>query len=160
MARTSPASPTSPSTTVPSGTGLSRKLEAIAETMAISTAGSITLTPPATFMKISYPIRCMPSCFSITAASKATRLGSNPRMVRRGVPKLVLLARACSSTRIGRVPSILAVTVEPGAFAGRSDKKTAEGLATSSRPWSFISKTPISLVEPNLFLTARRIRKI
>ena len=81
-------------------------------------------------------------------------------MVRRGVPKLVPLVRACSSTRIGRVPSMLAVTTDPAAAAGRSDRKTAEGLATSSSPRSFISKTPISLVEPKRFLTARRTRKM
>lgn len=51
-----------------------------------------------------------------------------------------------------------AVTTDPGAASGRSAKNTAEGLATSPRPRVFISKTPISLVEPKRFFTARRIR--
>ena len=54
---------------------------------------------------------------------------------------------------------MLAVTTEPGASAGRSERKTAEGLPTSTRPDSRISKTPISLVEPKRFLTARNTRK-
>ena len=33
-----------------------------------------------------------------------------------------------------------------------------EAFATSIRPCSRISKTPISLVDPNLFFTPRRIR--
>jgi hypothetical protein len=59
---------------------------------------------------------------------------------------------------MGRVPSMQAVTTEPGAFLARSDKNTADGLGTCSKPDSFISNTPISLVEPNRFLTARRMR--
>ncbi len=57
----------------------------------------------------------------------------------------------------------------PGAPDARQDHRAgdvhrplrrnrAAGFATSARPLSFISKTPISLVEPKRFLTVRRIR--
>src|SRR3989454_1753430 len=72
--------------------------------------------------------------------------------------KLVGETSACNSMRIGRVPSRLAITTEPVAFCGRSDRNQADGLATSWSPASVISNTPISLVEPNRFFTARRIR--
>src|SRR2546422_7875174 len=72
--------------------------------------------------------------------------------------KLVGETNACNSMRIGRVPSRLATTTEPVAFCGRSDRNQADGLATSLSPASVISNTPISLVEPNRFFTARRIR--
>src|SRR5207245_2668136 len=77
---------------------------------------------------------------------------------RRGMGKLVGETNACNSMRIGRVPSRLATTTEPVAFCGRSDRNQADGLATSLSPASVISNTPISLVEPNRFFTARRIR--
>ena len=47
---------------------------------------------------------------------------------------------------------------EPGASLGRSARKKPEGFGTSVRPRSAISKTPISLVDPNRFLTARSTR--
>ena len=58
-----------------------------------------------------------------------------------------------------RVPSRLDTTAEPEAPSGRSARNISEGLVTSSSPPSFISKTPISITEPNLFLTARSILK-
>jgi len=47
------------------------------------------------------------------------------------------------------VPFWAAVTAIPGASSGRSARKSAEGLGTSTSPPAFISKTPISLAEPN-----------
>ena len=47
---------------------------------------------------------------------------------------------------------------EPAAPRGRSARNIADGFTTSRSPWSVISKTPISLVEPNRFFTARRTR--
>ena len=107
---------------------------------------------------MSWPDRLSPIRFSITATSSAIRLPSTPFAIRRGMEKLVGDTSACNSIRMGRVPSRLATTTEPVAFCGRSDKNHADGLATSCRPASVISKTPISLVDPNRFLTARRIR--
>ena len=49
------------------------------------------------------------------------------------------------STSTGRVPSMAAVTIEPGLPSGRSAKKKADGLGTSIKPAPCISKTPISL---------------
>ena len=54
---------------------------------------------------------------------------------------------------------MLQTTAEPGTCSGRSIRKISEGLVTSFKPASFISNTPISLVEPKRFFTARRMRK-
>jgi len=48
------------------------------------------LTPPVTFIKISRPERFIPSLFSMTATIKETLWLSRPKIVRRGVPRLVL----------------------------------------------------------------------
>ncbi len=61
---------------------------------------------------------------------------------------------------MGRVPSMLQATTEPDTFIGRPDNMSSDGFSTSIRPFDFISKTPISLVEPNLFLTALRILNV
>ena len=58
----------------------------------------------------------------------------------------------------GLVPSIVGTIVEPGTFVERSSKNISEGLSTPFNPLCFISKIPISFVEPNLFFTALRIR--
>jgi len=55
-------------------------------------------------------------------------------MVRRGVPKLVAHAKAWSSTRIGRVPSILAVTTEPDPTSPGQPKELFKGQYESN-PW-------------------------
>lgn len=47
-----------------------------------------------------------------------------------------------------RLPSIRQVTQVPDTFTGRPESIIMEGFATSVRPRSVISKTPISLVEP------------
>ena len=57
------------------------------------------------------------------------------------------------------MPSIPANTAVPGVPRSRSDRKSAEGLATSCNPAPVISNTPISSVGPKRFLTARRMRK-
>ena len=56
------------------------------------------------------------------------------------------------------MPSMPAKTAEPEAAASRSERKRAEGFATSARPVPVISKTPISSAGPKRFLTARRMR--
>ena len=47
---------------------------------------------------------------------------------------------------------------EPGLLPSRSPRKSSDGLATSLSPPLTISKTPISSLGPNRFLTARRMR--
>ena len=100
----------------------------------------------------------MPQILSMTAVSSDTRLWSTPIAVRLGIPKLVGLTRDWTSIRIGRVPSMLGTTTDPAAPSGRSARKKAEGLATSTRPVSRISKTPISWVGPKRFLIPRMTR--
>ncbi len=78
--------------------------------------------------------------------------------MRRGVPKDVGDTSACTSTSIGREPSIVHTTAEPGAPACRSERKSAEGFATGLRPAPVISKTPSSETAPKRFFTARTIR--
>ena len=157
-ARTSPARPTSPQTTVAGSMGFSKKLDNSAATTPRSRAGSTMRMPPAMLRKMSWSNRVTPSFFSSTAVSRASRCGSAPMAVRRAVPRLERLTRACTSTRIGRVPSTLGSTTDPGTFTGRSARNRAEGLSTPTRPRSCISNTPISLVEPKRFLTVRRMR--
>ena len=57
------------------------------------------------------------------------------------------------------MPSMPAKTDVPAAVASRPDRKKADGLPTSARPFPVISKTPISSVGPKRFLMARRMRK-
>src|SRR5207244_9686542 len=93
------------------------------------------------------------------AVSTATRPESTPIAVRRGDPPDEESATsACTSTRSGRDPFITAATALPEASADRSARKSAEGFGTSTSPSDFISKTPISFVEPNRFLCARSTR--
>ena len=104
--------------------------------MAISIAGSVTLTPPGNVHEdIITPSGAYPIFFSMTAASSATRLGSRPKMVRRGVPKFVALANAWSSTRIGRVPSMLGrYEPTPATPAGRSGKEHGRRIGNFIQP--------------------------
>ena len=57
------------------------------------------------------------------------------------------------------MPSIAHRTHEPGAWLA-SPTNSAEGSATSTRPPDRISNTPISLVAPKRFFSARRVRKL
>ncbi len=101
----------------------------------------------------------MPSFRSSTAVSSATRAPSTPMAVRRGEPRDAESATsACTSTSSGREPLMHADTALPDASRGRSARKNALGLATSTRPSLFISNTPISLVEPKRFFCARSTR--
>jgi hypothetical protein len=95
----------------------------------------------------------------MTATRRDTRFTSTPSAVLRGIPKLVGTTKAWSSIRIGLEPSRLGTTTDPEAGWVRSERKNSEGLTTSTNPESFISKTPISFVEPKRFLTALKIRK-
>ena len=62
----------------------------------------------------------------------------------------------CTSTSIGRVPSMAGSSTEPGP-ARRPPRTAPTDRPPARRPTPVISKTPISLVEPNRFLTARSI---
>ena len=86
------------------------------------------------------------------------RLKSKPSEARRGTLAMVLATNACTSASTGRVPSMTQATQVPLAPSGRPSSSIWLGFGTSSRPLSIISKTPISLVEPNRFLAARRSR--
>ena len=81
-----------------------------------------------------------------------------PSDIRRGVPNEVGETSACTSTSIGRVPSMVATTAEPAAPACRSARNSADGFATGCRPAPVISKTPSSETAPKRFFTARTIR--
>ena len=87
------------------------------------------------------------------------RLKSTPLAVRRGWAKVVTLVNACTSTRIGRVPSIVTAMADPAALGSRSARNASDGFLTSVSPFSAISKTPTSLVEPKRFFTERSSRK-
>ena len=89
---------------------------------------------------------------------KETRLRFKPVAVLWAFPKTVGVIKAWISTRIGRVPSRDTTTADPVASLSRSSKKISEGFATSVKPRVFISKIPNSLVDPNRFLTDRKIR--
>src|SRR5881396_688722 len=157
-ARTSPVSPTSPHTTTSSASARPRAEEATAATTARSAAGSSTRSPPATFRNTSWSWSGSRMRFSSTASRSATRPGSRPMAVRRGMASPECDTRAWISTRSGRLPSSVASTAEPGAPTGRSARKAADGFGTSASPPSPISNTATSLVEPKRFLTARSTR--
>ena len=154
----SPVSPISPNTTISGPSGLFRNEETREKHMPRSSAGSSTETPPATFIKMSSPIMLIPAILSSTATSSEILFESIPILVLLGTPIPPADTSAWISIRIGRVPSILADTTEPDALVGLSDKNISEGFFTSTRPSSLISKTPISFVDPNLFLIERIIR--
>ena len=80
-----------------------------------------------------------------------------PLATRRGGTISLGATSACTSTSSGRDPSIAQSTTDPGALVA-SPTNRAEASGTSIRPSSRISKTPISLVEPKRFLSARRVR--
>ena len=54
----------------------------------------------------------------------------------RALPNVDALTSACTSTRIGRDPSMVHSTDEPGTLFGRSARNSCEGFATGSRPAS------------------------
>ena len=95
--------------------------------------------------------------FSITAIKRLIRFTSVPVDVLLGSPKAVGTTKACTSTKIGLLPSIRQATAAPVAFLGLPESINSEGFFTSISPACCISNTPISLVEPNLFFTARSI---
>ena len=78
--------------------------------------------------------------------------------MRRGVPNEVSLTNASTSMSTGRVPSSAQYTQEPGMPRIRPESMIAEGFLTSCMPLASMSNTPISLVDPKRFLTARRMR--
>ena len=83
---------------------------------------------------------------------------SMPAAILLGIPTVVdALTRACTSTRRGRLPSILPTMADPGLSTGRSERKISDGLLTGTSPSGIISNTPISGVAPNRFLMVRRI---
>src|SRR2546427_6804061 len=61
---------------------------------------------------------------------------------------------------MGRVPSSVTSTQEPGTGSLCWDRKMALGLVTPLRPFSVMAKTPISLTAPKRFLMARTRRKL
>ncbi len=89
----------------------------------------------------------------------ARRSRSRPTLRRRGLGP-PLSTSAWISTSIGRVPSSVTSTQEPGTGSLCVDKKMALGLVTPLRPLSVIAKTPISLTAPKRFLMARTSRKL
>ncbi len=80
-----------------------------------------------------------------------------PLATLRGMASCVGTTSAWISTSIGRVPSKITVTADPGTFFTLSCKKRADGLDTSFSPSSAISKIPTSSIAPNRFLRVRRI---
>ena len=156
--RTSPPSPTSPMKMASGGRARSYTLEASATATARSPAGSCILSPPTTLRKTSSCANDRPVRLSSTASSKARRRPSSPVDTRCGVPNPALAASACTSTRIGRVPSSKAVIALPEVRDSRSPRNSADGLSTPISPDSLMRKTPISSTDPKRFLVARNTR--
>jgi len=74
------------------------------------------------------------------------------------MPNTVRETRDCSSTSTGLVPSMAAVTTEPGASRSLSERNISEGFDTSRMPSSVISNSPTSCVGPKRFFTERSTR--
>ncbi len=86
------------------------------------------------------------------------RFKSNPEALRCGNPNCVFVTSAWTSTRIGRVPSIMLVTTDPEEASGRSSNNNSDGLVTCCIPSSLMLNMPISSTGPNRFFKARKIR--
>ena len=91
--------------------------------------------PPATLTNTSSPTRLRPARFSSTATQQrqAVLIDADrhpPRRCRTRLP----LTSACTSTRIGRDPSMQHTTAEPGDAAGRSARNSCDGFGTGRRP--------------------------
>ena len=113
---------------------MSKKLEAIAETMAISTARFDHLYAAGHIHKNIIPHQMHPELFLHNRRQQRDPIMIQSQYGSPGRAKAGAAGQAEAQPESGRVPSMLAVTADPGAFAGRSDKNTADGLATSSRP--------------------------
>ena len=107
-------------------------------------------TPPATLTNTSAWPSGMPACRASTATIIASRFGSTPVATRRGIARSVGATSACTSSRIGRVPSSAQATAAPGS-PSTVRPKTSDGSGTPTRPAPVISKTPSSFVEPKRF---------
>ena len=81
-----------------------------------------------------------------------------PLAILRALPNVLLVTSACTSTSIGRDPSMQHSTADPGFPIERSARNNCDGLGTSRSPVLVISKTPSSLAAPNRFLKARTTR--
>ena len=99
-----------------------------------------------------------PSLFSRTAIRRFIRLKSMPVELLLGLLSPDLVTNAWISASMGLVPSIQQETTVPETPVGLPDSMNSEGFGTCTRPVERISKTPISLVDPNLFLTLRSTR--
>src|SRR5579875_1843447 len=160
--RSSPVSPSSPK----QATGRPRLISArrraalaTARATARSAPGSSTRTPPTTFTNTSAAPRPIPAWRPSTASTSATRLRSSPDTTRRGGTSSEADTSAWTSTSSGREPSIAHSRTLPGARVA-SARNRAEASSTSTRPWSRISNTPASSVEPKRFFTARTVRYV
>ena len=57
-----------------------------------------------------------------------------PLAIRRAFPNVLLLTSACTSTSIGREPSMQHSTADPGLPIDRSARNNCEGFGTSRSP--------------------------
>ena len=156
--RISPASPTSPKTARPRGSGRSFSDDTIDSITARSAAGSPIFTPPTALMNTSWSKQAMPACRCSTASSIASRAGSRPTDRRRGLGTCAVSTSACTSTSRGREPSCVTSTQEPETCLSCCDRNSADGFDTPRRPRSVIANTPSSLTAPKRFLKARTSR--
>ena len=132
--RTSPLSPTSPAIHQPCSMGVSTLLDSTAAMILRSMARSVTLIPPAMFMKTSFCISLNPTRFSSTASSMLSLRWSNPVAARCGVPYAADDTRACVSTRNGRAPSIAELIATPERPERSCARSISDGLFTSRSP--------------------------
>ena len=95
--------------------------------------------------------KCILHLDSKTALNIDNLAVSHPTIVLRGDARQDGITNACTSIKIGLVPSKPAKIALPDTFFCLSDKNSLEGFTISFKPLCSISKTPISLVGPNLF---------
>src|SRR6056297_2528027 len=94
-----------------------------------------------------------------TAMSIDRRAPSSPSALRRGgTPGTLGVANACTSTTIGRCPSIVGTTADPGTPVRRSARNSDDASGTAIRPVVAISNSPSSLVGPKRCFDARNRR--
>ena len=83
------------------------------------------------------------------------------RLAERGnlpMPKVYIIDSPVPNAFATGRPSKEQATTAPDASFGRPEISISDGFSTSESPFSSISNTPISFVEPKRFFTARRTR--
>ena len=162
--RTSPASPSSPKTTMSGGRAVSVMTEAMASATARSAAGSVTVMPPTAAANIwadGRDLDCGTAGQDRQEQVGPCRVDAEGLRTRRPAASPGARDRATPAPRPGGAggPAVTGTTTLPGTPAMRSPSNSGPGSGTGRRPSSRISKMPTSPAGPKRCLTEVRTRR-